>query len=130
MIIRKAFLSASFVFACFFPTVCFGQYIAHYLEKDHIVKDTLVDRFGVKYIIDKKRIYVTAVDINGKQLWKTDPVIDNKLEEYRKKRPTVVYFEFSVDRSGKNQVIQIVYENSQFGYLDKKTGKFTFSGQD
>ena len=126
---RQIILTASLGFACFFPKISFGQYIAHFIEKDHIVKDTLVDKPGVKFFIDKQRIYITAIDAKGKQLWKTDPAIDNKLEEYRKKRPTIVYFEFAKNRNG-NEVIHIVYENSQFGYLDKKTGHFTYEGQD
>jgi len=76
-------------------------------------------------------VFVTAVDKNGKILWKTDPVIDNKIEKYRTNRPTIVYFKFGLDDSSKkNEVIRISYSNTQFGYLDKRTGEFRFEGQD
>ena len=104
------------------------------MEKDQIIiVDTLVDKkTGYKFIIDKERIYITAVDKTGKVIWRVDPAVDNKLKEYRVKRPTIVYFAFGIDdrTKEKNEVIDIGYNNSQFGFLDKKTGKFTFSGQD
>jgi hypothetical protein len=114
------------------PTICKGQYISHYTENDKIKIDTLSDKTtGVKFIIDKKRIYIKAIDKSGKELWKTDPAVDNKLEEYRVKRPTIVYFAFKTDKFTENkEVIAISYNNSQFGYLDKKTGHFQFAGQD
>ena|ERR1700761_5645239 len=106
-------------------------YISHYTEKSDIKQDTLIDKIsGTKFILDKDRIYISAVSKNGKQLWKTDAATDNKLSEYRVKRPTIVYFAFGVDNTGKNQVIDISYNNSQFGYLDKKSGRFYFNGQD
>ena len=116
-------------------TILKGQsvpYTSHYTEKDNIKADTLVDKTtGNKFIIDKKRIYITAIDKTGKVIWKTDPAVDNNLEEYRVKRPTIVYFNFGSDRTKeKNEVISISYNNSQFGYLDKRTGKFFFEGQD
>jgi len=85
---------------------------------------------GVKFVIDKSRTRITAIDKNGKQIWKTNPATDNKLEKYRVDKPTIVYFEFGNDYTGKNQVIHIAYNNSQAGYLDKKTGHFYFQGQD
>ena len=114
------------------PPICKGQYISHYIEKDRIKIDTLIDKkTGVSYIIDKKRIYIKAIDKSGKELWKTDPAVDNKLEEYRVKRPTIVYFSFKSDKfTGNKEVIAISYNNSQFGYLDKKNGHFQFEGQD
>jgi hypothetical protein len=110
----------------------FGQYVSHYTEKDRIKIDTLVDKKSdTKFIIDKQRIYITAIDKNGTIIWKTDPVIDNKIKKYRTDRPTVVYFAFGDDRTkSKKEVIWISYSNTQFGYLDKANGKFTFEGQD
>jgi hypothetical protein len=110
----------------------YGQYISHYTEKDKIKIDTLIDKkSGGKFIIDKERIFITAVDKDGKLLWKTDPAIDNKLEKYRTDRPTIVYFSFGDDRTKrKKEVIWLSYSNTQFGYLDKTNGKFTFEGQD
>jgi len=115
-----------------FPTICKGQYVSHYIEKDRIKIDTLIDKTtGVRFILDKKRIYIKAIDKSGKVLWKTDPAVDNNLDEYRVKRPTIVYFAFKTDKFTDNkEVIAISYNNSQFGYLDKKTGHFQFEGQD
>jgi hypothetical protein len=86
---------------------------------------------GHKFIVDEQRIYITAIDTTGKTIWKTDPIVDNKIEEYRVKRPTIVYFAFGSDRTKEEkEIICIAYNNSQFGFIDKTTGKFTFEGQD
>ena len=132
MKLHKSIVVLVLVLGLLFPAITKAQtvsYVAHYTEKDQIKRDTLVDKQdGTKFIIDRKRIFITAIDKNGKQLWKTDPATDNKLEEYRTKRPTIVYFEFSNEL--KKQVILISYNNSQAGYIDKQTGKFYFQGQD
>jgi len=109
-----------------------GQYITHYKGNGRIRTDTLIDKkSGDKFIIDKQRIYITAFDRNGKLLWKTDPVIDNKLPKYRIARPTIIYFALYSEgvKKGKER-IWITYNNTQFGVLDKLTGKFNFYGQD
>ena len=84
-----------------------------------------------KFILDSTQIYITAIDSNGKQLWRTDPWKDNKLMVYRIKRPIIVHFRLGYSAwSGKTQIIGIRYDNSQFGFIDKLTGKFTWLGQD
>ena len=102
------------------------------IEKERIQTDTLIDNAtSVKFILDKDRIYITAIDSTGKMLWQTDPAVDNKLQEYRVKRPIINYFVFdTVTADNNNQVISISYNNSQFGYLSKLNGKFHFVGQD
>ena len=81
--------------------------------------------------MDTSQIYVFGLDPVGKLLWKTDPWKDNNLMEYRVKRPIIRFFHFINDKWTNNvEVIGIGYNNSQFGYLDKLTGKFTFEGQD
>jgi hypothetical protein len=129
---NKIALLTIVIFALLLPTISKAQsYIAHYTYPDKIKKDTLTDTINnIKFIVDKERIYITAIDKSGKQLWKTDPAVDSKLEEYRVKRPTIVYFKLVLDKSGKNIAIEIAYNNSQSGYLDEKSGKFTFIGQD
>ena len=114
------------------PTICNGQYVGHYTLRDRIKTDTLIDKTtGVRFILDKKRISIKAIDKSGKVIWKTDSSTDNKLPEYSVKRPTVVYFAFGNDGTKeKREVIAINYSNTQFGYFDKKTGKFCFKGQD
>jgi hypothetical protein len=95
-------------------------------------KDTLIDNLtGSRFYLDTSQIYVYAFDLFGKLLWKTDPWKDNNLMEYRIKRPTIRFFELESDKwTDSVEVIGIGYNNSQFGYLDKLTGKFTFQGQD
>ena len=115
------------------PLFSNGQsYVAHYIEPNHIKQDTLIDKVTlVKFILDKDMIIITAIDNNGKLLWKTDPAIDNKLGFYRVKRPIIIYFSFGIDRRTKtNQVIYITYNNSQFGEINEKSGRFTYEGQD
>ncbi|WP_158995572.1 hypothetical protein [Mucilaginibacter sp. L196] len=119
-----------FVFSCSF--ISHGQsYIGQYRESNNIKSDTLVDiKTGIRFIVDSNRIYVKAIDKRGKQLWKTDPSVDKKLPEYRFKRPVIVYFQFQKSRNSEIEEIGIGYNNSQFGYIDKKTGAFQFAGQD
>lgn len=126
---RHFFIVIILVGSIILPTISNGQYIRHYTEKDRIKIDTLIDKTnGVRFIIDKKRINIKAIDKLGKVIWKTDPSMDNKISEYRVKRPTVVFFAFRTKE--KREVIAISYSNSQFGYIDKKTGKYYFEGQD
>lgn len=104
-------------------------YTGHHTLKDQIKIDTIIDKTnGNKFILDKERIYIKALDKEGKLLWKTDPSVDNKIEEYRVKRPVIIYFAFDLD-NGK-EVIWITYNNTQFGTLNKENGAFDFHGQD
>lgn len=117
----KEFLSLPLLWLSLtFSTSVRGQYISHATLKDKIKNDTLIDKStGNKFFIDKKRIYITAIAKDGKQLWKTDPAIDNKIEKYRTDRPTIVYFGLGIDDSQeKNAVLHMVYSNTQFGYLN------------
>jgi len=117
-------------FGTLLPAFAFGQtttYVGHYTERSHITNDTLIEKeTGTSFILDKGRIYITAIDKTGKQLWKTDPFTDNKMREYRVKRPVIVFFEFEKD----NSAIRIVYNNTQFGSVGIKDGSFIFHGQD
>ncbi|MES2616692.1 MAG: hypothetical protein V4613_02375 [Bacteroidota bacterium] len=130
--IRYTIALVSLLFILLIPTIAKGQYVGRSTLKSNIQKDTLIDSTtGVKFIIDTARIYITAIDTNGNQLWKTDPVVDAKIEAYRVQRPVIVYFVFETDSYNKNkQIIAITYNNSQFGYINKLTGKFDFLGQD
>lgn len=115
-------------------TLCVGQtgYIAHATLKNRIKNFTLIDSIsGTKFMLDSTQIYVTAIDKNGKQLWRTDPWKDNQLMEYRVKRPIIVLFNFAKNEwTDKKEVIWIVYNNTQFGMIKKSNGKFTWLGQD
>jgi len=86
----------------------------------------------MKFILDTLHIYVEAIDENGNRLWKTDPWSDAKLPVYRQiKRPQIVTFWLRNDSTTNNkEVVAIMYDNSQTGFIDERTGKFTFFGQD
>jgi hypothetical protein len=91
---------------------------------------------GNVYSLDSSHIMITALDKTGKILWKTDPWKDNKIEVYRTNRPVIVdfniqntYRDFGAVPKG-TKVLWIVYLNTQFGFLDLATGKFSWLGQD
>jgi hypothetical protein len=115
---------------------CSGQYIGRYTLDNKVKELTLLDKKAkVKFILDSAHIVITATTMDGKLLWKTDPWLDNKLEKYRVDRPTIVYYDFGKEKSPDNketkkEVIWISYNNTQFGTVDKKTGKFIYHGQD
>ena len=93
---------------------------------------TLIDSTTKNYyVLDSSHTVITAYDKLKKVIWKTNPTVANKLPEYIVKRPTITYFAFGKDNTKeKKEIIGIGYNNSQFGFLDKKIGKFTFEGQD
>jgi hypothetical protein len=105
----------------------------------------LIDKVNfTKYTLDTARVYIAAVDSSGRQLWKTNPREASRLEPYRTSKPIIwrFYFgNFSPDdyiskkekrKKKKNgtldkgiEVIWIVYNNTQLGFVDKRTGEFT-----
>ena len=91
--------------------------------------DTLMDRTSlIKYIIDSTRIYITAIDGDGKQLWKTDPFVDGKLPGFRVVRPVITGIRFT--NAEDKEIIAVGFSDHQFGVLYKKTGEFTYLGGD
>lgn len=112
--------------------ICSAQYFAHYTLKDNVKKNILYDRATVTtFSLDSNHIFITARDKTGKELWRTDPWKDNKLMTYRVNRPVIVYFYFeNSSRTNNKEVIWIVYNNTQFGFIEKETGRFTWMGQD
>jgi hypothetical protein len=110
---------------------CFGQYTGHATINRKIRQRTLIDNNKFKFELDSTQITITAFSASGKLLWKTDPWLDNKLSKYRVDRPYIVYFALDKnERTNNEEVIWITYNNTQFGTIDKKTGKFKFHGQD
>jgi hypothetical protein len=98
---------------------------------------TIIDSAsGGTFYLDSAHIMVTAQDKAGKLLWKTDPWKDNKIAVYRTNRPVIV--DFNIQNLYQNfgavpkgtRVLWIVYINTQFGFLDLATGKFSWLGQD
>ncbi|HLY69789.1 MAG TPA: hypothetical protein VKR53_08665 [Puia sp.] len=103
-------------------------FIPDTVVKTHVLIDS-VPHF--KFILDSSATVISAFDENGKKLWQTDPWKDSKLQRYRVDRPKVVEFYIANDPYVKfHNVIMIVYNSSQTGYLDEKTGRFHFAGQD
>jgi hypothetical protein len=103
------------------------------LSKVSYVKEyTLIDQeFKMKFLLDSQRIHIDAYDSLNRLVWRTDPWLDNELMMYRLKRPRIIYFAFAnEERTGNKEVIWIEYNTTQFGILDKETGKFTSFGQD
>ena len=82
---------------------------------------------GVIYYVESDGRHVSAIDVDGKILWNVDPFVDAGMKPYRLPNPVIVYI-------GKSKVnedsISISFSSSQFGDLDKKTGKFLFRGND
>jgi hypothetical protein len=113
--------------------LCIIQSCRHNLElEEGNYCKVLVDSLsGDRFILDTTQIIVTAINYKNDTLWSTDPWKDYKLPIYRVNRPKITYFILTKNEHTNNQeVIWIAYNNSQFGILNKKTGKFTWFGQD
>jgi hypothetical protein len=103
--------------------------------KQVIIIDSITNNY---YVLDSTHTTITAYDNSKQIIWKTNPRKDNHLPEYRRPNPVITYYqirEFPNNRFGTlikkgEKVIFIDYSNSQFGFLDLKTGKFTCEGQD
>ena len=105
-----------------------GSHIQLKPHISYILEDSIT---GTRFILDSNHINIYALSKIGDTLWKTDPWKDNKLDTYRFTRPVIVYYKFANSVRTKNEeVIWIIYINTQFGIIDKKTGKFRFMGQD
>lgn len=108
------------------------EYIARATIDKNIDNHILVDSLsGTNFILDSSNIYISAVNLNNDTIWKTDPWKDNSLMEYRVKRPIIARYYLANNKwTGDKEVIWIVYNNTQFGIVDKETGKFQWFGQD
>jgi hypothetical protein len=107
------------------------EYMARAILPTEFKADTLVDHASnMTFVLDSTRINITAYDSYNKVVWRTDPWSDNKLTAYRVARPTIVYYQLQKKVGFEEEVIWITYNNTQFGTVDKATGKFTWMGQD
>jgi hypothetical protein len=85
----------------------------------------------MKFVLDSARINISAYDFSGKFIWSTDPWLDNKLVVHKGiKRPTIVYYSFLDHGVDNKELISISYNSSQFGYIERRTGKFQNGGKD
>ena len=84
--------------------------------------------------------HITAIDADGKILWRRDPFVDRKLEPYRSAKPVIVYIGRETDQRtidnltkkglGNGSYLKITFDSTQFGAVDIKTGDFFWGGQD
>ncbi len=105
-----------------------------------------------KYVLDSTHTIISAFDKLGKLIWSTNPHKDNGLKEYRTQKPFIRYMAFStvsitplhITKCGFRlsfqekysrfyvnsiRVIDISFNNSQFGVIDPESGKFCYYGQ-
>jgi len=103
--------------------------------KQVIIVDSITNNY---YVLDATHTIITAYNNSKHIIWKTNPRKKNHLSEYRHPNPVITYYQIgkfpdnmygSINNKGE-KVIFISYSNSQFGFLDMKTGKFTYEGQD
>ena len=106
--------------------------VTSFAQRNPTVSLTLTDKaLGYTFKLDKQRISISAYDKTGKLIWKANPMADYKPGKYDTKHPKIWYFAFGPDATNKkNEVICIQYGEGPFGFLDKKTGKFTYGGSD
>jgi hypothetical protein len=99
---------------------------------------TAIDSITNNYfVLDSTHTIIKAFNKSSQIIWQTNPRKDNSLQEYRHKNPVITYFKLGLIGRQESEfykkgdkVLFIGYSNSQFGFLDLKTGKFTFEGQD
>jgi hypothetical protein len=119
------------VFFIFLGRVCVGQMDSsmgfYNMRTDGIPRILRDPNTGIRYVLDSAHIYIEAINEHGKTIWKTDPWKDNKLPAYRSNRPTIVSIGIGKEKwTDDKTAILISYSNSQTGYIDLFTGKFTF----
>ena len=102
---------------------------------------TLTDSVTNKYFeLDSTHTKITAFDSKKNLLWSTDPWLDNNIPIWRVLRPVIMGFVLSKTKrdfvhSRENikegePIINISYNNTQFGFIIAKTGVFVWLGQD
>ncbi len=94
--------------------------------------DVLIDTIsGISFALDTSQQIITAINHNGDTLWQTTPSTNLNVQEYRIKNPKIVYYNFKQDEFQNNkEVIWVIFQNTQFGVIDKETGKYIMYGQD
>jgi hypothetical protein len=108
------------------------QYITKTIIGNRVTNRMLIDSVTkTRFILDTTQIYVEAIDKDGNLLWRTDPWKDSKSKSFKVLRPVIILFRIKNNvLTGNKNAIVIYYNSSLEGYLDEKTGAFTFLGQD
>jgi len=106
------------------------EVIARLDKWNPIEEYTLVDNeLKMKFVLDSLRINISAYNFSNKLVWKTDPCVDNKLMPYRLKRPRLIYYSLTGNGQDDKEFIWITYNTTQFGAIDRQTGKFYYMGK-
>jgi hypothetical protein len=109
------------------------------VDEWHIVPSVLRDpKTKILYVLESDGRHICAITPAGELLWSRNPFVDKKLSTYRLVYPLIVYFAFADPNWWKihcylgpaDDFIAINFNSSQFGAINKKTGDFTFFGQD
>jgi hypothetical protein len=82
---------------------------------------------GTLFYVESDGRHISAFGSNGKVLWTRNPFVDSGLQPYRYKKPVISRIEF---QSAPPQFLRVIFNSTQFGNLDPKTGDFDFRGQD
>jgi len=106
-----------------------GVYVDGLLDKrpPYVLIDSTA---GVRYVLNRKRNFITAIDASGNILWETNPREAADVGEYRVRQPRITEMGFRNNVEGVyKDVIFIRSNNSQFCFLVKETGQFIWQGQ-
>lgn len=98
-------------------------------------------RTNILFYVESDGRHLAAFGPAGRLLWVRNPFEDGKLCHYRNKRPVIASIE-TVERgvmelsrqanshiNPRDRYLRIVFDSSQFGWVNERTGDFTFMGQ-
>ena len=92
---------------------------------------------GICLRVETDARHITAMDSGGKALWYRDPFAEAHLEFYRTRTPRIRFMgrtskrmENNWSKFGGTSFLEVLFNSSQFGFLDVHTGDFFFGGQD
>lgn len=109
------------------------------IDENHVVPKAIQDpATKIIFYLESDGRHISAISPDGKLLWSRDPFVDAKLKPYRGPHPIICYFNFVDPTWWKihsylglaDDFIGLGYNSSQFGAINKITGKFTWFGQD
>ncbi len=94
-----------------------------------LIIDSLTKNF---YILDSSHSSITAYKSMKNVMWEINPYKKGGVNNYRHKNPTIWHLNIEPkNRDGSGErVLHVSYTNSQFGYIDLKSGEFHYQGQD
>lgn len=89
-----------------------------YIGQRQPLRDSITE---TKYIFDTVQECIIAVDDKGKPVWETTP------SKELVNQPSIVDFHFA-EYQGR-EVLAVLFHDTRFGYIDKKTGNFILLGR-